>query len=175
MYPFFKDQIITDLGFGSGFALWGFRAIAMGKGNCRCLSAGFNRAFSIDNESAKSQHGGSQGKLAINALKSFSYQLGNLTKRKIKLSPPGTLRVTADEISIIASLSAAQSENEKLCDAHLMWLRGGAETKYARHAAMTYGVICSNAGIHMDRLEPMKTSRGEFPFQLISEQKGSGF
>ena len=50
MYPFIPDVKITDLGFGSGFALWGFRAISSGKENCRHLTTGFNRAFEMDND-----------------------------------------------------------------------------------------------------------------------------
>lgn len=159
MYPFLKDQIITDLGFGSGFALWGFRAIATGQGNCRCLSSGFNRAFSLDNDTVKSQHGGSGGKLAINALKSFSYQLGNAGKRRIKLSSPGTMRITADEVCIIASLASAQGGNEMLCKAHLTWLLGGANTEFACHAAQTYGMICASAGITMDYFSPQENRK----------------
>lgn len=158
MYPFLKDQKITDLGFGSGFALWGFRAIASGQGNCRCLSVGFNRAFSIDNDAHHSQHAGSNGKLAMNALKSYSYQLEFWGKRQIKLAEPGTMRVTADELCIVACLSAGQAGDADLCHAHLMWLLAGTETEYAYQAAATYGMICSDAGIGLDRVAPQVRS-----------------
>jgi hypothetical protein len=150
MYPFLKDKQITDLGFGGGFALWGFRAIASGQSNCRCLSVGFNRAFSMDINEPQSQHGGTSGRLAMNALKSFAFQIGNRGKRKIILSEPGAMGVTADEITIVASLSAAQAGKDDLCFAHLTWLLAGVDTQYAQHAAETYGLICSRAGVEID-------------------------
>lgn len=152
MYPFIENKLITDLGFGSGFALWGFRAIASGKTECRHFTVGFNRAFSIDNDVIRSQHGGTTGRLAMNALKSFSYQLGTLGKRKIILSSSGTLNVTADELSIIAALAAAQAGRDDVCHLHLTWLLAHSDTTYARHAAITYGVVCAQAGINIESL-----------------------
>lgn len=154
MYPFVENKFITDLGFGSGFALWGFRAIASGKTGCCQFTAGFNRAFSMDNDAIKSQHGGTAGRLALNALKSFSYQLGVLGTRKITLSSPGTFRVTADELSIVAALAAAQEGKDDLCHLHLTWLLAQHDTVYARHAAVTYGIICAQAGINIESLIP---------------------
>ena len=151
MYPFIPDVKITDLGFGSGFALWGFRAIASGKENCRHLTTGFNRAFEMDNDELCSQHGGRYGKLAMNALKSFSYQLGCMGRRKIILSDSGTMGVTADELCIVAALSAAQGVDDNLCHLHLTWLLGQSQTHLARHAAKTYGIICETVGIHLTR------------------------
>lgn len=150
MYPFLENKIITDLGFGGGFALWGFRAIASGRGGSCHFTAGFNRAFSIDNQEIKSQHGGTAGRLAINALKSFSHQLGCLGQRKITLSEPGTMRLTADELSIVACLSSAQRGERYLCRAHLTWLLACSDTKMAQLAAETYGLICTQSGIQID-------------------------
>ncbi|WP_026941122.1 hypothetical protein [Hellea balneolensis] len=152
MHPFVENKCITDLGFGSGFALWGFRAIASGKTGCCHFTAGFNRAFSMDNDALKSQHGGTAGRLAMNALKSFSYQLGVLGTRKITLSSPGTFRVTADELSIVAALAAAQEGRDDLCHLHLTWLLAQHDTVYARHAAVTYGIICAQADINIESL-----------------------
>lgn len=111
--------------------MWGFRAIASGRTGCCQFTAGFNRAFSMDNDAIKSQHGGTAGRLALNALKSFSYQLGVLGTRKITLSSPGTFRVTADEFSIFAALAAAQKGKDDLCHLHLTWLLAQHDTVYA--------------------------------------------
>lgn len=153
MYPFIENKSITDLGFGGGFALWRFRAIASSKMTCRHFTAGFNRAFSIDNDDVKSQHGGTSGRLAMNALKSFSYQLEALGKRKIILSSSGTLNVTADELSIVAALAAAQAGRDDVCHLHLTWFLAHSDTTYAKHAAMTYGIICAKAGINIESLD----------------------
>jgi len=170
MYPFLKNKVITDLGFGSGFALWGFRAIASGKGHCCHLSTGFNRAFAMDNEECRSQHGGTRGRLAMNALKSFSYQLGYLGQRKIILSEPGSMRLTADELCIVAALSAAQAGDDNLCHTHLMWILAQSDTKFARHAAVTYGIICSQVGI--DIIGPQYDS-GQEPSKLKAQKTAS--
>lgn len=151
MYPFIEKAEITDLGFGGSFALWGFRAIAGGQGNCRKLNVGFNQAFAVDNQLCRSQHGGGHGRLAMNALKSFAYQLSRLGRRKIILASSGTMRLTADEICIIAALSAAQKDQEDLCNAHLLWLLGTTNTHLAYHAAITYSLVCTNTGIDIEK------------------------
>lgn len=150
MYPYIENATITDLGFGSGFALWGFRAIASGNGNCCHLTTGFNRAFSMDNAHLRSQHGGVEGKLAMNALKSFCYQLSRMGQRKIVLSQSGTMRLTADELCIVGVLAAAQNENSALCKSHLSWLLGHNNTTLPYHAAITYAIICQNSAIDIE-------------------------
>lgn len=151
MYPFIKHTTIPDLGFGGGFALWGFRAIAGGQGNCCQLNVGFNKAFSIDTQFGNVRQGGTRGRLAINAMKSFAYQIGNTGKRKVILSTSGTLNLTADEICIVAALSTAQSGDDALCQAHLTWLLKTSNTELPYHAAVTYGLICSESGIEIKR------------------------
>lgn len=150
MHPFIQNYALTDLGFGSGFALWGFRAIATGAPQPCCLTTGFNRAFAIDSAQAKSQHGGTDGRLAINALKSFVCQIDQGGRRTISLAQSGTIRVTADEICIAGALAAAQNGNDALCHAHLSWLLGSTQTRLAHIAAVTYGQLCTARGIMMD-------------------------
>ena len=47
---------------------------------------------------------------------------GNDGCRRLKLGAPGSIHYTYDEASILSALSASQSGDMKLCEAHLTWL-----------------------------------------------------
>ena len=97
----------------------------------------------------------------MKALASFCRTLGENGKRKILLSESGTLRLTADEVSLVATLAAAQSNQIPLCRAHLLWLQGNDRTAAACQAAQQYGLICSEADIYIEepRVEISQISR----------------
>ncbi|MEM6625431.1 MAG: hypothetical protein AAF719_01895 [Pseudomonadota bacterium] len=109
--PGFLGEIyLPDLGVGAGVALWGFRSCARGGGECCVVVDGYKTAFGED---------------APEALKrtiDFARLLGEQGRRRIGLAMPGCARVTADELSIIGALSAAQARNRDLMSGHLTWL-----------------------------------------------------
>lgn len=140
---------ITDLGFAGGFSLWGFRAIASGRGHCCQLRHGFERAFVANNKALRQAEGSTVGKPALSALMNFCHQMGNAGTRTIKISESGTMRITRHELSIIAALVHAQAGNKEKCQSILPWLLGTANTRSAYQAAQAYGVICADAGIYI--------------------------
>jgi hypothetical protein len=170
MSPFLENTFITDLGFGGGFALWGFRAMAAGCGGCRTLRGGFHKAFNQNAASCKAPDERTEGLSAMKALAGFCRSLGENGKRKIVLSESGTMRVTADEVSVAAALSAAQANQLSLCRAHLLWLQGNSKTRTACEAAAEYGQICAEADIFIEaprmqitQLSPSQTSENCTP------------
>ena len=150
MSPFLENTFITDLGFGGGFALWGFRAMAAGCGGCRTLRGGFHKAFMNNTMGVKSAQDMTAGLSAMKALAEFCRSLGENGKRKIILSESGTVRLTADEVSLVAALSSGQSHQLSLCRAHLLWLQGNSNTEAACQAAIKYGAICGEADIFIE-------------------------
>ncbi|WP_189582217.1 hypothetical protein [Litorimonas cladophorae] len=150
MSPFIENMSITDLGFGGGFSLWGFRAIASGRGHCCKLKHGFERAFVANNKAVRQAEGSTVGKRALSALMTFCHQMGNTGRRTIKISESGTMRITRHELSIIAALAHAQAGNKEKCQSILPWLLGTANTRSTYQAAQVYGVICADAGIYIN-------------------------
>ncbi len=130
---FVKDLRITDLGTGGGLAVWSFRAAATGEYPCCVIRKGFNSAF------------GEEAHSALGALIEFAQLLGSAGRRRILLARAGCCSVTADELSIIATLAAAQRNDIELCDAHLSWLMCGRGEQQARDAALKLSAIFANA------------------------------
>ncbi|MEO1251591.1 MAG: hypothetical protein AAFW81_04505 [Pseudomonadota bacterium] len=104
---------MQGLGDGGGFALWSFRAIASGCGGCAVLQRGFGTIF------------GEDGPLAFEEIRRFTRVLGNAGRRRLLLAEAGCCGVTADELSVVATLAAAQADDYVACKAHLSWLMGG--------------------------------------------------
>lgn len=174
MSPFLEDTLITDLGFGGGFALWGFRAMAAGCGGCRTLRGGFHKAFKHNSARIRSDDDMTAGLSAMKALAAFCRSLGENGKRKILLSESGTMRLTADEVSLVAALSSGQSHQLSLCRAHLLWLQGNSKTDAACQAAVEYGLICAEADIFIEaprvqitQLSPRQTSERCTPLHEV--------
>ena len=107
---FVRGINIQALGAGAGFAIWSFRAVASGCRDCVSLRRGFDEAF------------GEKAPCALGAMMQFAKILGAAGGRRILLAPSGCCSVTADELSIVASLCAAQKGDLALCKAHLVWL-----------------------------------------------------
>lgn len=109
---------ISHLSCGAGYALWGFRAAAIGHLDCCALTRGYDSAF------------GAQSAPARSAVLVFARIIGSVGKRRIMLGAPGCGGVTCDELSIIAVLAAAQAREPERRDAHMLWLlaRRGCET-----------------------------------------------
>ncbi len=122
----FVAQItIPSLGDGGGYAVWGFRAAALGQGRCDVVVRGFKTAF------------GDYGTPALGGLRFLARALGSEGARRICLAAPGCCGVTCDELSIVAMLAAAQDDDAARRDAHLRWLMGGRGEEMGRAAANT--------------------------------------
>ena len=130
---FVRSMTIADLGPGAGYALWAFRAAAVGRIGCCALVSGFDEAF------------GPIGEEARDAIAQFAHILGNEGGRMIRLSQPGCARVTADELSLVAALAAAQGAEKDRRDAHLAWLTCGRGEIAARTAAERVAAVFAAA------------------------------
>ncbi|MEM6538301.1 MAG: hypothetical protein AAF668_11295 [Pseudomonadota bacterium] len=120
---------LKEIGLGAGHAVWGFRAAVISHLDCPTLINGFENILS------------DYGRPAIDSLSVLAHALGNFGSRKLGVACPGCGVVTADELSIVALLSAAQREDDFLADAHLAWLMGGRSQDHAKDAAFRVGAI----------------------------------
>lgn len=104
------DVMLPDLTLGTGLLLTGFRGSATHGGPCACVDKAFARAF--------------QGEEApvLARLLMFARMLGYHGRRKIRLAPPGSPRVTDDELLIAALMEGAQLGDKAIRDGHLGWL-----------------------------------------------------
>ncbi|MEM9617781.1 MAG: hypothetical protein AAF936_07435 [Pseudomonadota bacterium] len=132
---FVRSLTLQQLGTGAGFAIWGFRAIAIGHSDCPALLRGYERMFGEDYPPA------------LGALHLLARSIGCRGGRRVSLAAPGCCGVTADELSLIAMLSAAQKHNPDRRDAHLRWLTGGRIETAAQSAADAIGEIFWKADV----------------------------
>lgn len=109
---FVNGVSITDLGPGSGIALWGIRACASGHGQCPGIRDGFGKVF------------GDRGPEMLADVLQITRVFGHKGRRVINIAPPGCTRLTSDELSMAAMFSAAQAGDASERDAHALWLLG---------------------------------------------------
>ena len=128
---------VGGLGPGAGYALWGFRASAIGHVQCPTLIRGFDEAF------------GDHSRPALGGIQLLARELGMSGGRRITIACLGCGFVTADEISIAAMLSAAQRGDGDLCDAHLTWLMCGKWQGTARSAAFSIASVFRTTGLNI--------------------------
>lgn len=133
-----KQVTLPDLGVGGAFALWGFRAAAIGHADCPALQSGFDRSF------------GEDAAPALHAICRLVKSLGMDGRRRILLSRPGCCAVTHDEMSIVAMLSAAQTGDGVRREAHLCWLMGKGCNFEAAAVATRIGEYFRGAGMVID-------------------------
>lgn len=126
---------LSDLPFSSAFSLWGFRAIATGHVNCPAVINGYHRAL------------GQHAEKSYKALKNFVFSLSRSGRRSIKIAMPGCLGVTADELSILGAIHAAQTQQNSLLRSHLSWLLGSTKMTLAYHSTMGFGLSILDAGL----------------------------
>ena len=126
---------VSDLGPGAGYALWGFRASAIGHVQCPVLIRGFDDVF------------GDHSRPALGGIQLLARELGMSGGRRITIACPGCGNATADEISLVATLSAAQRGDADLCDAHLTWLMCGKRQETARSAAFSIASVFRAVGL----------------------------
>lgn len=136
---FVASMTIPQLGPGAGYALWGFRAAAVGHIDCPSLVKGYERLF------------GDRADAALSAILVFTRTIGNCGARRIALAVPGCCGVTSDELSIVAVLGAAQAENVDRRNAHLLWLLGRSGDEHASAAADAVGAVFSEGGLTIEQ------------------------
>ncbi len=132
-----NDLTLEDLGFGAGMALWGFRACAMGCSRCKTLAEGYHRTLQDD------------GGAALIALARLAREIGKNGSRKVILMPTGYIQITADELSLIAALAAAQDADEALCKAHLTWILASTQTDFALSYATSFSTAFARRGLEI--------------------------
>ena len=134
---YIKGVVTPDLGTGGAFALWSFRTIASGCRNCIEIREGFEKAF------------GAMGEFALEDMILFVNSIGAAKGRRLFLAPPGCCRVTADELSVIAALSCAQSLDIDGCNAHIDWLIGRTVSRSSLTAAVRASQRFQQAGLEI--------------------------
>lgn len=128
---FLSGARLSDLGAGAGYSIFALRACASGAGQCCSVRRTFYGRFGADGETIR------------RSFELFAAILGSNGRRAITLAPPGTCRITGDEMSFVAAVAAAQSGRVDVVRAHLNWLFAGpypaeAEDAVNRAAAGLY-------------------------------------
>lgn len=150
---FVASMTMPQLGCGAGYALWAFRAAAIGHFDCPALVRGFDRVF--EDRSAE----------ARGALLQFARAIGSCGGRRIGLGQPGCCGVTNDELSIVAVLAAAQNKEDARRDAHLSWLLGRSNVRVAATTADAVGAAFRSGGLMI----------AQPPIQLYEPQEAKPF
>lgn len=152
---FVSSLTIPQLGPGAGYALWGFRAAAMGHFDCAVLVRGFERLFAEQSATART------------AVFCFARAIGSYGKRRIGLGEPGCCGVTSDELSVVAVLAAAQNKDADRRDAHLLWLLGRRDSHAARASADAVGSVFNSVGLVIEQ-PPVQlyTPQAAKPFEV---------
>ncbi len=135
---FLSGVSLPELGAGAGYAIFGWRACARGAVNCCAVRRTFANTF------------GSDGPAARQCIDAFANMLGCIGRRPITLAMPGTPRVTADEMSFVAALAAAQSGQTEKLEAHLTWLFAGGYPAEASEAVTCAASIFYQHGVWVD-------------------------
>lgn len=135
---FLSGVSLPELGAGAGYAIFGWRACARGAVDCCAVRRTFANVF------------GAEGDAARRSVDAFANMLGCIGRRSVSLAMPGTPRVTADEMSFVAALAAAQSGQTEKLEAHLTWLFAGGYPDEAREAVTCTASIFYQHGIWVD-------------------------
>lgn len=150
-----KPFTLHDIGIGAGHAIWGFRAAVMNRSDCPTLLKGFENILHT------------KGRSAIQSLAALARILGVEGRRKLGVACPGCGYVTADELSIVAVLSAMQRQNGPLADAHIAWLMCGRGEAQAKSAADRVALLFEAGNLMIDP-PPVEISPPKKPLEDIS-------
>lgn len=134
---FVKSLTVHQLGEGAGFALDAFRIMAAG-GDQSGIVAAFDARF------------GFPGRAALGAMHMLVREIGTAGGRRVTVACPGCCRMTGDELSLLALLSAAQLREHRRLDAHVSWLLAGRDSETARSAALAVGGLFKGAGLAIE-------------------------
>lgn len=132
---------VSELGVGTGYALWGFRAAAINQTDCPTLRNGLHEVFASDCA------------YAIGRLRALASTLGAAGGRRINIAYPCCETITADEMSIIALLSVAQAQDRSQCAIYVSWLMCGVNEEKALNAALNVGALFKAAGLEIEKPE----------------------
>lgn len=115
----------------------------------RCMAAGCDQS---EVAAAFESRLGVAGRAALGALLLLVREIGTIGGRKVLIAAPGSCRLTADELSTLALLAAAQSRDEPRVAAHIAWLLAGRDSETARAAVLAVGRLFAGAGLALDNL-----------------------
>lgn len=136
---FIHSMTMPQLGRGAGYAVWAFRAIAIGHGDCPSLLKGYEMVF------------GDHHRPALGAVQLLVRAIGNEAGRRFSVGAPGCCGVTADEVCLVAMLAAAQDYDADRRDAHVRWLTIGKGGVIVQIAADAVGAAFRKAGLSIDQ------------------------
>ncbi|MDZ7627430.1 MAG: hypothetical protein U5J99_03345 [Parvularculaceae bacterium] len=134
---FIKSITVHALGEASGLALSAFRMMA----------AAADSSEIVDRFDA---HFGVTGRAGLGAMHLLVREIGTAGARRLCVACPGCCRMTADELSVLALLSAAQARDHARVEAHLIWLLAGRTSETARSAALAIGGLFKSAGLTIE-------------------------
>lgn len=139
---------LRDLGYGEHLVVWGFRALASGRGDCPVVTREFRQACAH-------LAAGTRAALAV-----FVRQLALQGRRPVALAPPGCLTLTRDEQVVVAVFAAAQAQDQPRLDAHLTWLLARPPgPPFAAAASAVAQALALNG--HSLRLAPVAAPRAQ--------------
>lgn len=124
-----SDMALPELGRGSQFTLFGFRACAWGPTGCGCLSKAFDDILGHDVAPG-----------ILMCFRELAYCLGKDGGRRLKLVAPGCARLTYDEGSVLGAIAASQKQDPHLRDSHLSWL-------LASRPRSIHSILCDRIGL----------------------------
>lgn len=128
---------VHQLGAGAALALDAFRIMAAG-GDPGAVVTAFDRQFGL------------AGRAALGALQLLVREIGSAGARRVSIACPGCCRMTSDELSVLAMLSAAQRGDHQRLAAHLAWLLAGPDSDTARVSALAVGGLFKGAGLAIE-------------------------
>lgn len=134
----FSQVWADELTIGAGFGVFALRAAARDMGACWTVQECFDRALDAD------------ASAALDAIGQFARTLGQAGRRRVVLAMPGCVRVTADELSFLAALQAAQNQHPNVAEAYLCWLFAGRPTPAARQALADFADVITAHGLWVD-------------------------
>ncbi len=125
----------VGLGMAAGLSVLGLRACGPAGAHRPCAAAVRAYALAL----------GSDGAAALSCFIHLVRSLAHRGRRAIRLAIPGADGVTADELSALAALNAAQTGDAAAAD-HLVWLFGGPVPPMALAAVETAAGILAGRG-----------------------------
>lgn len=134
---FVQSITVHSLGEAGSLALAAFRSMAAGADQGDLVQR-FDGQF------------GYAGRAALGALHMLVREIGTVGARRVCIACPGCCRMTADEMSVLALLSAAQARDHALVAAHIAWLLAGRDSDTARSAALAIGGLFKSAGLTLE-------------------------
>lgn len=142
---------IRALRYAEHFCVWAIRTSVACSPQCRTLQREFQTAFGAGNE---------DGTNAYFALLSC---LGKGT-RKVRIGRPGHIDMTADELSLVLMLAAAQAGDSERFMAHARWVLGHDDLQALYTAARRFTDHLQARGHSFRKVQappPRRTSGGE--------------